>query len=122
MRDLDGFGCRDFLLILRCAGHPCACLLPTIQSKLQCAAARDRSEDRRKLVVVLEFEPVGQAVSGVLVHQCEKRFTIEPREHFRTEAAAERLEILFQLLRSQHFFFGNQSLMALIKARSQLVV
>ena len=79
--------------------HPLARLGALVDAELQRAAAGDAAEDPRELVVVLELEPIGQAVvfardrASVRASPCpSKTFQL-----VRAEAAAEVAEELVQL-------------------------
>ena len=88
--DLDRVRDAHFPHVLGRSGHPRLGLIAPEDAELEGAAPGNAAELRRKLFVVLEFEPVDEAVPvAVGVHRLEELFAVELRQNLRPEPGAE---------------------------------
>src|SRR2546427_121394 len=75
--------------------HPFSSAFRPVNPELQCASTSDTSEAGRELVVILEFQPIGEARAiAVIMQRCEESFTIRATQYLRSEASTEQLIVL----------------------------
>src|SRR5690606_3617214 len=104
-RDSDCLLHRDRLRIVVLIGDlPLVRFLAPEDAELQRTPAQDAAEPARELVVVLELQPIDQAVSiAVRMHLLQQRLAIEISQHVRAEAGPERRVESVQLSRGEEF-------------------
>ena len=102
---------RSRALFPSSAGHPRPGLLAAEDAELEGAAPGDAAEAGRELLVVLELQPVDEAVLvAVGVHRFEEFLAVELRQHVRAEPAAEGPVAGFQLRPRQELPVGGELL------------
>jgi len=96
----------------RRAAHPCAVAVPLVNAVFHSGAAADSAEGvTGELVVVLELQPVHQALGiavATAMQKSQQSVAVQPIQHSRTEPLAEKSG-LFGNLRRRHQFAGRQA-------------
>src|SRR5262249_34261982 len=77
--------------MLGAAGHPLTGFLSIVDAKFERTPTADRAEHLRHFFVILELQPVDQAIFVPMqVHALQERLPVEARKHLRPEMTSER--------------------------------